>query len=69
LEHQIGESMTDPLEPLKDELDIGQMAAETLVQHVKNMNNARSCHLEVPDGDGVWVVEVKFEKGKSSEKQ
>jgi hypothetical protein len=58
----IGEAMTDPLEPLKDELDIGQMAAETLVQHVKNMNDARSCWLEVPDEDGVWVVEVRFEE-------
>ena len=52
--------MTGPLEPLNNELDIGQMAAETLVQNVKNMG-ASSSHLEVPDEDGVWVVEVRFE--------
>jgi hypothetical protein len=48
-------------EELNNELDIGQMAAETLVQHVKNMG-ASSGHMEVPDEDGVWVVEVRFEE-------
>jgi hypothetical protein len=53
--------MTDPLEPLNNELDIGQMAAETLVHSVRN-TGASSGHLEVPDEDGVWVVEVRFQE-------
>jgi hypothetical protein len=46
---------------LKDELAHGQWAAEAVVQHIKIMG-ASSGHLEVPDEDGVWVVEVRFEE-------
>jgi hypothetical protein len=46
---------------IKRALNDGDKAAQALVDHMKIMG-ASSGHLEVPDEDGVWVVEVRFEE-------